>query len=236
MNFAVISALNEAHTIHSLVWRLKQIGLEVVVVDNGSSDETVSLAKDAGAYVYEAGKPLGIGPAQRLGWHIAIQLGAQHIVQLDAGDSHLAADAQKLLNVLHDGGYDLVIGSRFIEGAEYINDDGKWYRPLASRIMAFMCHVAQSGGGFADWTSGFRAMTKEAAEYLMKKHYFAKMHGWQMESLAYANEAGLSICEVPISYAAGRSSMNVGVAYEAALAWGIILNHIGKRGAVKGIA
>lgn len=234
MNFAVISALNEADTIYDLVSQLWDAELEVVVVDNGSTDDTWELAAQAGAYVHVAEKPLGIGPAQRLGWQIALDLGATNIVQIDAGGSHLVHDAVRLLSVLQDGKYDLVIGSRFVDGATYDNSGGVWYRPMASRIMAGLCWLAQSGGRFADWTSGFRAMTAESARYLLGKHYFATMHGWQMECLAYANEAAMRIREVPITYIAGRSSMNLAAAHEASVSLLLILNHIGGRGRAKG--
>jgi hypothetical protein len=89
---------------------------------------------------------------------------------------------------------------------------------MLSRIASAMCN-RKTGLGFTDWTSGYRTYTKEALSILLDQAYDAEMHGWQIEVLYHAWKSGLSISEVPITYRAGRSSFNLGVALEAFRVW-----------------
>lgn len=224
-DFAVISALNEADTIGALVDSLLLDGIRSIVVDSASTDATADEAKYAGAMVIQLQSRPGIGPALMRGWQIALGQCASRIVQLDAGGSHNPVDALRLLSRL-DNGADMIIGSRFRHGARYVNN-GAWYRPHFSRLAALLCCFAQSKAWYSDWTSGYRAFTPDALRSLLKKRYTAKMHGWQIETLAHAGELGFRIAEVPITYTAGRSSFNRGVALEAVNVWFDIINHRG---------
>jgi dolichol-phosphate mannosyltransferase len=155
-----------------------------------------------------------------LGWRHALEGGATRIVQIDAGGSHDPADIPTLLSSTAD----LVVGSRFCPGGRHV---GNPRRALLSRVAAGACSFAQTGARYADWTSGYRVLSARCARYLLSVPYRATMHGWQIETLARAGEAGFSIEERPITYTAGRSSLNRAVAWEAFLVWNDILNHIG---------
>lgn len=206
MNVAVVTTRNEAETIGELVDGLWDYVEHVVVVDEHSTDDTREAASDNGAIVgVHTG---GIGPCLAYGWRFAVnELQADRILQLDAGGSHAPEDSVQLLS----SGADVVVGSRFCPGAQHVGDPG---RALASRAYA-LSMSARTRTWHTDWTSGYRAFTREAVQTLLTFDYTARMHGWQTEVLRNAHTAGLTVEEVPIRYTAGRSSLNGSIAWEA---------------------
>lgn len=224
MDVAVITTLNEELSIGPLVSALRRDGLRVCVVDDASEDETPYCARHAGAHVIVHVLRRGIGPSLVEGWRWALGEGALRVVQLDAGGSHFAGQALDLLGGLDTAaaaystsGADLVIGSRFCEGARY---EGNVRRMVLSRAAALACNVRYGHAltGVSDWTSGYRAFSAAALRKLARMEYRATMHGWQIEVLLAARWLGLSITERPITYRAGRSSFNRRIAKEA---WGV---------------
>lgn len=207
-----ITTRNEAATIMPLVVYLKAAGYAVVVSDAASTDGTPEIAEAAGAKVIRHAERISIrdGLLECIGE--LVEIGALRIVTIDAGGSHLLQDLRKLLAV----DADLVIGSRFTDGSRY---EGRPARALCSRLAAIACNIAQPGASYSDWTSGYRVWNWEGAEQLRRQHFAAQMHGWQIESLAWAGSAGFTIAEVPITYRAGRSSMNSKIAREALAVW-----------------
>jgi glycosyltransferase involved in cell wall biosynthesis len=229
MSIAVcISTLNEEKTIAALVKFFVDLHWGVFVVDNRSTDDTAYLAEVAGAYVFQPNTELGgLADCLMLAWELALNAGYDKIIQIDAGDSHNPSEAERLLAEAYLSNADIVVGSRFKKGSKYIRDGGPWYRPLLSRLASLAMRFAQSGSRYSDWTSGYRYFNKRVLEFLLTKKYIAKMHGWQLEVLAYAGEAGFKISEVPTTYRAGRSSFNKRVAWEAFQVFWHVLHHVG---------
>ncbi|HUV94566.1 MAG TPA: glycosyltransferase [Anaerolineae bacterium] len=213
----VIPAKDEAETIGSLCL---QGPATVIVVDDGSRDGTGEIAQDVGAIVIRHDISQGIGPSIRDGMRWAIEMSdAERIVIMDAGGSHRPWDRPARLPT----DADIVIGSRFMRGSEYVG--GCWWRRMASRVMAVMCNLAQSGPWLTDWTSGYRAYSRGAARAVVGYSCFAKMYAWQMEVLARLREDGFTVCEVPITYCSGRSSLRLSGMIEAVTVWLQILHH-----------
>lgn len=221
----VITTRNEALSIYELVRSFTRYGWSVYVVDDASSDRTVLLALMAGARVFKHEARVGIGPSLMEGWRAAREDGHSAVLQIDAGGSHRPNECLKFLDAANAGA-DLVIGSRFMAGASYLNFSGNWYRPLLSQAATMAMNYAQWGAQYTDWTSGYRYFSGRALDVLLEKKYMASMHGWQMEVLAYAGEAGLKIVEVPITYRAGRSSFNRKVAWEAVMTFLHVMHHV----------
>jgi dolichol-phosphate mannosyltransferase len=237
MRYAVcITTFNEAETIDSLVREMRAFGHDVFVVDDNSTDSTLIKALDAGADVAITGGGFGIGQSLLLAWTMALKSNTHYdaIIQIDAGGSHHPYDHIDMVVSFEHHNADMVIGSRFLGLSHYaLERDPVTFRPKnrlrpwLSRLAAVMCNFAQSGSHISDWTSGYRLFSRECAEYLLKQRYEAKMHGWQIETLAYAQARGFKVTEVPINYLAGRSSFNGKVAIEAINAWLHVMNHVG---------
>jgi dolichol-phosphate mannosyltransferase len=210
---AVIPALNEAETIGALVEDLKRRVDFVVVVDDGSTDETGYIAKSAGAMVIRHDTPQNIGPSIMEGLKAAMSDGCiRRFVAIDAGGSHNPADLPGLLRV----DADIVIGSRFCPGGVYV---GNPRRKIASRLAALMCRIAKRRPRLSDWTSGYRVYTRGAVGSLMYHNYHSAGHAWQIEILTRAIRTGMKIKEAPITYTAGRSSLSMKTIDAAFMAW-----------------
>ena len=214
MRVGVVTTLEEQDTIEDLVKGAIDHGCDyVIVIDAGSKDRTQAKARMAGAKVFTL--PAGIGPSLMDGWDRAIRLGADQIVQIDAGGSHDPAELPRFWDAL-DRGADVVIGSRYLPSSRYVN--GRLVRKVGSYVVAKACSAAAEKK-VTDWTSGYRGFSRRALTILLAHRYYAEMHGWQIETLALAIKAQLRVREVPITYIAGRSSFNLSVAYEAYEAW-----------------
>jgi len=201
MNGAVITALNEAGTIAELVYQLQKQGLDVCVVNDGSTDDTGLVAQLAGAYVIHHAKPHGIGKSLVEAWKYAIAQEWDYIVQIDAGNSHIATDAIAMIGYCED----VVIGSRFLPTSRYI---GRGWRAALSKITAWACNFA-THGKLTDWTSGYRVFSLVALQRLSTVNYITDMHTWQIEVIHAAINLNLSIAQLPITYRAGNSSLKL---------------------------
>ena len=226
---AVTTTLNEQDTIGPLVAALRSHVDRVIVVDDASDDNTAHNAHHAGAVVVTHALRTGIGPSLMEGWRMALDCGATAVVQIDAGGSHFTADVPRMISKLalwytpnNTAGMDadMVIGSRFCPGAQYI---GNRKRALLSRLAAHMCNNRQVNPRFTDWTSGYRAFNSHALKHLIEFGiYRTTMHSWQIETLRNAIDLNLHIVEVPITYHAGRSSFNRRIAKDALKVWATI--------------
>lgn len=214
MNGAIITALNEADTIGWLVSRLKGRGLDVLVIDDGSTDSTGAIAAERGARVIRHHKPQGIGKSLVEGWRYALDEKWERIIQLDAGGSHSPADWRMI-----DG--DIVIGSRFMPGSKYV---GRRWRGLLSQIVSLACNWAKHTK-ITDWTSGYRIYNRRALEILVNTHWLSNGHTWNMEVLGEAIFHKLHIDEFPITYHAGDSKIKLSVIHDLVTVYLWILTH-----------
>src|SRR5688500_3628506 len=125
---AVVPARNEEDAVGRVVGELRAFdaSLDVVVIDDGSSDATGERAAAAGAAVVRLPFNLGIGGAVQTGFKFALEHGYEIVVRLDGDGQHDPHEIPKLLGPLERGEADVVVGSRFADG----NDD---YRPAFAR-------------------------------------------------------------------------------------------------------
>lgn len=196
MDVAVIPALDEGRAIGSVVLKAHRHVHRVVVVDDGSRDDTAAVARLAGADVVSHASNRGKGAAMRTGIDAAMGLGASVIVFLDGDGQHDADEIPRLLKMLAEGA-DLVVGARTRPG------DGAptKHRRFGRNVLDGLTNAA-SRTAVTDTQSGFRAMTAKAAAALSPA-----VDGMGVESrmLLDASRQGLSVAEVEITehYPAG---------------------------------
>lgn len=190
----VLPALNEEDVIANVIAEVNECnpGVTCLVVDDGSTDATSTVAKNAGAIVASLPYNLGVGGAMRVGFNFALANGFENVVQVDADGQHDPKDVIRLIEVLADS--DLVLGARFAGSGEYTVRGPRWW---AMQVLAKMLsRSAQTR--LTDTTSGFRASGPRAVQ-LFAEHYPAEYLGDTVESLVIAARAGLRIQQVPVS-------------------------------------
>lgn len=162
----VIPAYNEEQTIATVVEMAKPHADEVLVVDDGSSDRTVSEARKAGAETIEHGANRGYGAALKTAFEEGNRRGAASLIVIDGDGQHDTDDIPKLQNAL-DEGADVVIGSRFAHGAE---TDLPLYRWIGVTVINVLTNlsmgVVRPGSWVHDTQCGFRAYGPRAIESL----------------------------------------------------------------------
>ncbi|MET0727324.1 MAG: glycosyltransferase family 2 protein [Acidimicrobiales bacterium] len=192
---AIVPAFNEMETIGSTLHRLKAAlpGLDVLVIDDGSDDDTARIARAAGAMVVQLPYNLGIGGALRTGFRFAQRRRYDWAVQVDADGQHDPEQLRALLSPLHDGA-DLVVGSRFATGSGTYEVRG--VRRRAMSLLRITLRVLL-GRSFTDTSSGFRAFSPRCLDYFARSYPAEYMES--VEALLMACYAGLHVVEVPVT-------------------------------------
>lgn len=195
----VMPAFNEEKTVAHAVWQIQAAladdypGLEIIVVNDGSTDETSARAAEAGARVIDHRTNEGLGVAIATGVDAAIRIGADLIVTMDADGQFKGADVPELIGLLIDGRADMVIGSRYMR-ADYIPEGTPKLKLWASRVLNYILSQIVWGKKLTDVTCGFRAYTRDAAIRLS----FLSRFTYTVESIIDAYYKGLCLTEVPV--------------------------------------
>ena len=187
---AVIPCLNEEKFISDVVSRSALHVDEVIVVDDGSTDNTAAMAAGAGARVISHKTRQGAGAATRTGFEAALQRDAEAVITLDGDGQHNPDEIPLLLQPLIDNKADMVIGSRFLCDAK-----APEYRKLGINIITWLYNVGKKQR-IIDSQSGFRAFNKQALTAIRITY---PGFGFSIESLVQVRKAGMRIAEVPVS-------------------------------------
>lgn len=188
--FVIIAAFNEGRVIRGVAAEVAARGYPVVVVDDGSTDDTVARARGPGVFVLRHAINLGQGAALQTGIDYALRRGARALVTFDADGQHSADDIPALVDAL--ASHDIALGSRFL-GKPMVG---------ASRRRTLMLHAAtavsnrMSGMALSDAHCGLRAFRATAAPALRL----------EQDRMAHASEllrkirrGGLRVVEVPVT-------------------------------------
>lgn len=166
----IVPAYNEAQVICQVLAELRSldIPMDILVVNDGSTDSTATQARDSGlALVVDLAKNLGIGGAVQTGFKYAARHDYPIAIQFDGDGQHLATEIPTLLKPLNDQRAAMVVGSRFL-------DQGEGYRStFARRLGIRLFQTVNSwliGQRITDNTSGFRAYDHQAIAFLAR-HY-----------------------------------------------------------------
>jgi dolichol-phosphate mannosyltransferase len=220
----ILPTYNEADNIEPLVRaaldQLERAGVEhtILVVDDNSPDGTGVIAdRLAGelAQVRVLHRPHkeGLGRAYLAGFAIALEAGAELVLEMDSDFSHDPADLPRLLAAAEAA--DLVLGSRYVPGGG-VTDWGR-VRRMVSRGGSAYARILL-GVPVRDLTGGFKCFHRHVLETIDLEDVHANGYGFQIELTYEAVRAGFSVTEVPILFRArraGSSKMTPRIAIEA---------------------
>lgn len=189
----VIPAWNEAGVIASTIAEIRAArpDVDILVVDDGSGDDTADRAEAAGALVARLPYNLGVGGAMRTGYRYALRESYDVVVQIDADGQHDPLYLTALVSGLDAA--DVVIGARFAgEGSYRASGPRRWAMWLLARVLSRLAGVR-----LTDVTSGFRAANRRAVT-VFADHYPAEYLGDTVESLVIALRTGASVVQLPV--------------------------------------
>ena len=191
---AIVPAWNESGAIGKVVDEIKGLDLtiDVVVIDDASTDDTAAVAESHGAIVLHLPFNVGIGGAVQTGFRYALEEGYEVAVRLDGDGQHAASEIPKILGPVDSGDADLVIGSRFVD------PDGTYRPPFARRIgIGVFARLVSILGGqrVTDTTSGFVALDRTGIELFAKEF----PHDYpEVEATLVALRSGLRVTQVQV--------------------------------------
>jgi dolichol-phosphate mannosyltransferase len=222
-SLVVIPTYNESESIGEILDGLRELDVDVLVIDDGSPDGTADIVRSHKVEVVERAGKQGLGSAYRTGFSIAIERGYTYVIEMDADGSHQIKDLETMMEWI--GSADLLIGSRWVSDGSIEN----WskFREYLSKSANVYANLLLSLG-VRDTTSGFRIYTSA----LLKKMEIATIRSegycFQIEMTRRAISRGGSIAEVPITFIErthGKSKMSFAIALEAVVritAWGAL--------------
>jgi len=190
----IIPAFNESGNIERTVKEAKAVSIDcdVLVVDDGSQDDTAARAVSAGARVISMPFNLGVGGAVQTGFLYALRRGYHIAVQVDGDGQHDLDFLGALLDPVMQGKVDIAVGSRFI--GPYQGYRSSFVRRIGiqffSKLISFLTRSKVT-----DPTSGFRAINRRALTVFSQNY---PMDFPEPESIIVATRHGLKLCEVPV--------------------------------------
>jgi glycosyltransferase involved in cell wall biosynthesis len=188
----IIPCRNEEATIGSLVLKTKRFVNEVLVVDDGSDDETKKIAKDAGATVISHKKNRGKGAAIRTGFQFARENDFDYVVTMDGDGQHNPLEIPSLLENVVNNGHDISIGFRVGNNSEM-----PMWRRVGKRVLDYTTSMG-TGGYVTDSQCGFRAFNKKAYESIAPK-LKGESFSVESEQLIQAHQLGLKVVNTNVT-------------------------------------
>jgi glycosyltransferase involved in cell wall biosynthesis len=203
---AVVPAYNESATIVGVIDALREAAPEfdVLVVDDGSTDNTGALARIAGARVLSLPFNLGIGGAVQAGFLYAREHGYAFLAQVDGDGQHESAELHRLVTAMDEGSVDMVCGSRFL------TSDFHYPAPISRRtgihLFAFLLSRIVKMR-VSDPTSGFRLYNRQAIELFARDY----PHDYpEVEAVLMLHHHRLRMRETPVRmYVRGGGSSSI---------------------------
>ncbi len=190
-----IPCLNEEATLPATLADLpRQIdgieSIELLVIDDGSTDRTVEAARDHGVdHIVRLTNNKGLAAVFQAGLDACLKQGANVVVNTDADNQYRGADIPKLLGPILAGEADMVVGDRQVSQIEHFSGSKKALQRLGSWVVRHL-----SGTEIADTTSGFRAYNREAALQLLVVDDFT----YTLESLIQAGKMLIAVDQVEV--------------------------------------
>jgi len=192
----ILPALNEAGNISQTVQRIQETVpyADILVVNDGSTDETRFEAEHAGAIVVSMPYNVGIGAAVQTGFKFAARHGYQLVARLDGDGQHSADNAAHLLAIVENGETDVAIGSRFL-GAS-VDYGTSFMRRVGIAILSNLLSMI-TRQKVTDPTSGFSAYNRRAI--LLFADYYPHDYP-EPEAVVICHKSGLTMREIPVTF------------------------------------
>ncbi|HIQ32400.1 MAG TPA: glycosyltransferase family 2 protein [Methanothermococcus okinawensis] len=205
--YVVIPAYNEEKVIRDTLRKLKDEGYHnIIVVDDGSRDNTSKIAKEEGVILCRHIVNRGLGGALGTGIRCALEYNPRVIVTFDADGQHDPRDIEKVVKPILYEGYHMVVGSRLMDEKELRNMP--LVKRVGNRILNIITYLL---GGYlvTDSQSGLRAFSRRAAEVILSN---LKSNRYEVSSefIIIARREGLKFKEVPIKTIYTEYSMSRG--------------------------
>ncbi len=222
-SIVIIPTYNEKENIESIIRAVFGLGkcFHILIIDDGSPDGTAAIVKRLQAefserlFIVERQGKLGLGTAYICGFKWALEHGYGYIFEMDADFSHNPNDLVPLYKACAEGGADVAIGSRYINGVNVVN----W--PLGRVLMSYFASVyvrIVTGMKIKDTTAGFKCYRREVLATLELDKIHFKGYAFQVEMKFTAHQCGFTLVEVPIIFVnrvLGVSKMNTSIFGEA---------------------
>jgi dolichol-phosphate mannosyltransferase len=219
----IIPTYNEKENIEAIIRKvfLLSVGFDILIIDDGSPDGTATIVKTlqeefpGKLYLEERTGKLGLGTAYIHGFKYALRKNYSYICEMDADFSHNPKDLVKLYNACAEQGYDLAIGSRYVNGVTVIN----W--PIGRVLMSYYASAYVrliTGMPIQDTTAGFKCYKRKVLETINLNKVNVVGYGFQIKMKFLTWKFGFKILEVPIIFkdrTKGQSKMSGGIFKEA---------------------
>ena len=189
----MVPALNEEASVGQVLADLQDNGFHVLLISDGSLDETANIGRRVGAKVLELPINLGVGGALRAGFKFAVLRGYRAVVQVDADGQHPVEEIENLIRATNEQDAHMVIGSRFLMDEMTMEVSG--IRRLAMRVLSRTASSA-TGTSITDSTSGFRLIQQPLLGEFAQQ--FANNYlGDTYESVISAGRGNYKVVEIP---------------------------------------
>jgi len=191
-----IPCLNEEETLPATIADLPRSldgfdSVELLVIDDGSTDRTVAVARECGVeHIVRLTNNKGLAAGFQAGLDACLKLGADVVVNTDADNQYAGADVAKLVAPILAGEADMVVGDRQVERIEHFSDAKKQLQHWGSWVVRRVSNTEVT-----DTTSGFRAYNREAALGLLVTDDFT----YTLESLIQAGKMLVAVDQVEIA-------------------------------------
>ena len=189
---ALIPCYNEEATIGSIVLKAKHHVDKVLVIDDGSTDDTAKIAKDAGAIVISHRRNCGKSVAIKTGFKYALKENFDYVVTIDGDGQHNPAEISVVLEHLMNNGHDISLGFRSGSTTEMPS-----WRKLGKKVLDYATSFG-NGGYVTDSQCGFRAFNKKAIKAITP-NLNGDAFSVESEQLIKAHELGLGVTHTDVS-------------------------------------
>jgi glycosyltransferase involved in cell wall biosynthesis len=225
----LVPAFNEQASVGSVIRNLRDHQFNVLLISDGSTDATASIAWASGSKVLELPINLGVGGALRAGFKYAHRNGFEAVVQVDADGQHPVSEIENLIQAANNSDAHMVIGSRFKNDAGKMEVSG--FRRIVMRVLSRTASAA-ANEKISDSTSGFRVIRQPLlAEF--SRQFANNYLGDTYEAVIAAGRAGYRVQEIPAGLLPrenGESTATTGAAIRFTLkALGVALLGIYKK-------